>query len=86
MHHIHKFSFYHQLFIENLYHWTTNPKNVFLTLNRLLIKLQEKRDTSSQEHYIIANQLFERFMKLFKLKHKTISIIKSRSIGKYVSV
>ena len=56
-----------------------SPKTFLLTINRLLIKLQENKDLS--QHFSVAKQLFERFMKLLNLEHSSIAILKSRKIG-----
>ena len=57
----------------------SRPKTFLLSINRLLIKLQDKEDLS--QHFSVAKQLFERFMKLLNLEHSSIKILKSRKIG-----
>ena len=57
-----------------------SPKTFLLTINRLLIKLQEDKNPS--QHFSAAKQLFERFMNLLKLEHTSIAILKSSNIGK----
>ena len=57
-----------------------SPKTFLLTINRLLIKLQEDKNPS--QHFLVAKQLFERFMNLLKLEHTSIAILKSSNIGK----
>ena len=75
------FRFYHNLLLSNSDEPSrlASPKTVLLAINRLLIKLQENKDVS--QHFSVGKQLFERFMKLFNLKHNSIAILKSRNIG-----
>ena len=62
----------------------SSPRIFLLSINRLLIKLQENENLS--QHFSVGKQLFERFMKLLNLEHSSIAILKSRKIGenKYI--